>query len=234
MSWNHQAKSESGAHVLVTINNVPDECPQCHAKGTFSPLDLYHNTYGTGDKKLEIIYRCSNSKCHEVFVGYYEQLPNSHYELKRTGPRKNTERVFSPTIKAISADFPTIYNEALSAENDGLSQICGPGYRKSLEFLIKDYLLGRADDAAAKEAIKQEALGTCIANRILDANVKGVAKRAVWLGNDETHYTRKWEEKDLQDLKKLIDLTVHWMEAEALTTELLKDMPDGSSPAQAA
>jgi len=37
---------------------------------------------------------------------------------------------------------------------------------------------------------------------------------------------RKWGEQDLQDLKKLIDLTVHWMEAEALTNQLLTAMPD--------
>lgn len=63
-------------------------------------------------------------------------------------------------------------------------------------------------------------------NRIKDSNIKEVAKRAAWLGNDETHYMRKWGAQDLQDLKKLIDLTVHWMEAEALTNQLLTAMPD--------
>ena len=57
--------------------------------------------------------------------------------------------------------------------------------------------------------------------------VKQVAARAVWLGNDETHYLRKWEGKDLQDLKKLIALTVHWIEMEELTEAVMKDMPEG-------
>lgn len=223
----HGAKNADGGTASVNFSEVPDECPLCHTKGTFSALDLYYNGSASGDRRLEIVYRCPNSKCHEVFIGYYEQNPNGNYYLKRTAPRQHISRVFSGTIKSISAEFPSIYNQALKAEGDGLNQICGPGYRKSLEFLIKDYLISRSDAAEDKEAIKSEALGTCIANRIQDANIKGVSRRAVWLGNDETHYVRKWEEKDLQDLKKLIDLTVHWMEAEALTTELLKDMPDG-------
>ena len=41
-----------------------------------------------------------------------------------------------------------------------------------------------------------------ISRYIDDSNIKNVAKRAVWLGNDETHYIRKWEDKDLSFLKK--------------------------------
>lgn len=50
-----------------------------------------------------------------------------------------------------------------------------------------------------------------------------------WLGNDETHYVRKWEDKDLKDLKKLISLTIHWIEMDALTVEVIADMPDGKA-----
>jgi hypothetical protein len=230
MSWTHQATTEAGSQTTVVISDVPDECPQCHNKGTFSALVCYQNSQATEpEKQLEIIYRCPNSKCHEVFIGYYKHINGNVYSLDHTEPSKYVEREFTETIKGISSEFPTIYNQALKAEDDGLDQICGPGYRKALEFLIKDYLLSKATEAADKETIKAEQLGMSISVRIQDANIKGVAKRAVWLGNDETHYIRKWEQKDLQDLKNLIDLTVHWMEAEALTTQLLKDMPDGNA-----
>ena len=176
---------------------------------------------------MEVIFRCPNSKCYEVFICYYWQDAGLNYILGRSEPRKHNDRPFSETIKEISKDFSTIYNQALQAENDNLTEICGPGYRKGLEFLVKDYLIGHAVDEDEKNEIKAESLGDSIKNRIQDAHIKEVAKRAVWLGNDETHYIRKWEQKDLKDLKKLIDLTVHWMEAEALTKELLIDMPDG-------
>jgi hypothetical protein len=52
-------------------------------------------------------------------------------------------------------------------------------------------------------------------------------KRAAWLGNDETHYVRKWEDKDLNDQKSLIEVTVHWIEMEAITNKILSEMPGG-------
>lgn len=58
-------------------------------------------------------------------------------------------------------------------------------------------------------------------------NVKTTAERAAWIGNDETHYARRWEDKDLDDLKTLIELTVHWIEMEIMTKKMLGDMPQG-------
>ena len=54
--------------------------------------------------------------------------------------------------------------------------------------------------------------------------VKEVAKRAVWIGNDETHYVRRWEGKDIEDLKTLIEITIHWIEMEKLTADYLTEM----------
>lgn len=68
-----------------------------------------------------------------------------------------------------------------------------------------------------------------IRDHVSDTKVKQVAARAVWLGNDETHYSRKWEDKDLKDLKMLIKLTLHWIEMDELTQEALKSMPTGKS-----
>jgi hypothetical protein len=52
-------------------------------------------------------------------------------------------------------------------------------------------------------------LANCLSQYIDNVNIKSIGHRAIWLGNDETHYVRKWETKDLGDLKKLIDITFH-------------------------
>ena len=117
-----------------------------------------------------------------------------------------------------------IYNQAFSAEQYNLTEICGVGYRKALEFLIKDYLIINNPDETEK--IQKKLLGSCISEYIDNTRLKSVAKRAVWLGNDETHYIRKWETKDLQDLKKLIELTLHWIEMETLSESLESEMPE--------
>ncbi|MBK7871124.1 MAG: DUF4145 domain-containing protein [Saprospiraceae bacterium] len=133
-------------------------------------------------------------------------------------------KVFSETISSISPSFSTIYNQAIFAEQNGLNEICGVGYRKALEFLIKDYsILSNPQD---KEKIEKKLLGACIDQYVTDSRLKAVSKRAVWLGNDETHYIRKWEGKNLDDLKRLIDLTIHWIEMEALTKSFEDEMPE--------
>ena len=152
----------------------------------------------------------------KYYNGWIDFLPN--HPLKK--------EVFSEIINNISQSFVKIYNEAYAAEQMLLLEVCGVGYRKALEFLIKDYAIeGKEEDVVEK--IKSTKLAKCIETYVPDINVKNVAKRAVWLGNDETHYTRKWEEKDVQDLKGLIKLTVRWIEQEKETAFLLMEMPEG-------
>ncbi|WBX72977.1 DUF4145 domain-containing protein [Tenacibaculum pacificus] len=117
-----------------------------------------------------------------------------------------------------------IYNEAYSAEQQNLKEICGVGYRKALEFLIKDYVI--LNNKEKEDKILKMGLGNCIKDLVTDDRVKSVSKRAVWLGNDETHYVRRWETKNLEDLKKLISLTVHWIEMEKLTESFETEMPE--------
>lgn len=77
-----------------------------------------------------------------------------------------------------------------------------------------------------EKTIQGTFLGKVIEDYVTDSNIKDVAKRAVWLGNDEVHYMRKWVDKDLFDLKQLIDLVVYWIESSIITENLKKDMPD--------
>jgi hypothetical protein len=120
--------------------------------------------------------------------------------------------------------FVKIYGQSAAAEAETLDQIAGVGYRKALEFLVKDYCISQ--DEIAREAIEREFLGTTIDKRVGDPNIRECAKRAAWLGNDETHYTRKWEDKDIKDLKILIDLTMNWITNNILTKRYLDDMSE--------
>lgn len=109
----------------------------------------------------------------------------------------------------------------------GLRLVSGPGYRKALEFLIKDYLTSQQTSDEAKKEIANSPLMTVIKKYVTDKRMLTTAERAAWLGNDETHYVRKWEDKDLQELKKLIQLTSYWIQSEHLTSEVASSMPAG-------
>jgi hypothetical protein len=157
------------------------------------------------------------------------------YFLRSCVPVEVKSIAQSETISKVSPDFCSIYEEAYKAEQYGLLLVAGPGYRKALEFLIKDYIIGRLTEtdaaklAVEKAKVEKTLLGTCVKDYVQSEQIKEIAKRAAWLGNDETHYVRKWEDKDLKDLKKLITLTLHWIEVETLTLEVIADMPEGKS-----
>ena len=131
--------------------------------------------------------------------------------------------IFSDIIISVSTPFIEIYNQAFTAQQLNLSEIAGVGYRKALEFLIKDYLIQIKPDN--KDSIEKSLLMSCISQFVDNDKIKSVAQRAVWLGNDETHYIKKWTTKTIEDLKILIKLTVRWIEMEKLTLHYEDEMP---------
>lgn len=210
----------------VDVDKLPDDCPICH-KG----IRVQHMTGWLNNGRLQVVFRCPKEICQGLFIAYYEQRTTSAtgaadnvYYLKGVQPYAPEKRYFSEVIEEISKEFCDFYNEALEAEDRKLLNICGAGYRKAIEFLIKDYLI--KVKSKKQEEIRETPLGKCIEDYIEDDNTKKCAKRAVWIGNDETHYIRKWKEKDLQDLKDLIDVTLFWIESEYKTERYTIQMPE--------
>jgi len=178
-------------------------------------------------KFVERLLRCPREECQRLFIAHYKynHLTDT-YSLRVCLPFFLEDLGFTVVIQEISFDYCSIYNEAHKAEQQGYLQVCGPGYRKALEFLVKDFLL-HDKTPPEKEEIEKSPLIACINKYVSDARLKAAAERAAWLGNDETHYVRKWEDKDLEDLKKFIQLTEHWIESEHLTREAIAEMPKG-------
>jgi hypothetical protein len=219
------AHKGDGEKETLAIDRFPDSCPICHNK--LQPVFKF--AYFNG-KEIQIVFLCPNEECKDLFISYYERQQYSGYRAsenyfyKGSLPWKVPKRDFSEEIKAISDMFIKIFNESREAEHDGLMEICGAGYRKALEFLVKDYLI--KEKKLDAESIKGTYLGTCIDNHVDDANIKACAKRAAWLGNDQTHFYKKWEDKDLKDLKVLLELTVIWIQSECLTKKFMTEMPE--------
>jgi hypothetical protein len=222
-----KADTNEGKSEHVEIDKLPDHCPLCHygIKALF--LNLAHLIKGV-DGQLELVFRCPREECQSLFITRYRYsiFPGADfYAYHGSLPFKHRDVSFSDSVRKISPDFCQIANESQRAEAEGWKLVAGPGYRKALEFLIKDYLCRL--HPREEENIKAMQLAPCIAKYVANDRIKATAARAVWLGNDETHYVRKWEDKDLEDLKKLIQLTVHWIEMEELTDGAIKQMPQG-------
>lgn len=206
----------------LDIDKYPDACPLCHHALEPKHQDLAHVTMDAG-RRLEIVFQCPRERCQSFFIARYYARYGSHW-LSGCFPLEPADEKFSKHISTISPDFCAIANQAHKAEGQGWHLVAGPGYRKALEFLIKDYLCRlRPGDA---DKIKRAQLGICIESYVDNEKVKSTAARAAWLGNDETHYLRKWKDKDLEGLKKLIRLTLHWIEMEEETNTAVRDIPE--------
>jgi hypothetical protein len=193
--------------------------------------ELFH-VWTNGDW-LESIYHCTNEKCHRSFIAYFEDSKTMYgnqqvFNFVTMFPVTPQIPDFSSDISIISPSFVTIYSQAKSAEDHQLQDIAGPGYRKALEFLVKDYAISLHPTDEAE--IKRNQLVPVITKFLSGDSLPVVSTRAAWLGNDETHYERRWLGKDLTDLKKLIDATVHFITMQRLVADLPIDMPDPKKP----
>ncbi len=185
-------------------------CPYCHIWIEIQPLYYLGIDY---DNK-QIFMKCKH--CKNSFIWYTKRIPISgghYYKIFKFSKWNHKVRKFNEIINNLSKNFVKIYWEAEVAEFDNLLEICGIWYRKSLEYLIKDYAIS-LNEESEHEKIKQIQLWPCINNYIDNQKIKDISKRAVWIWNDETHYIRKWENKDLSDLKNLINIVLHYIEME--------------------
>lgn len=212
-------------------DETPDHCPRCHhgIQATKIGANVIKRQ-GIDGSILQVVYRCPREECQRAFIatywqneGYRSPYPEGDFLLRNTAPYSAEEPDTPEEIKQLSPSYHTILKQSNAAEGFRLDQIAGCGFRKALEFLIKDYAIHRYPDEA--ESIKKKLLGYCINEYVADANVKTCAARAAWLGNDETHYVRKWSEKDIEDLRILLRLTSAWILNELLTEKYLREMP---------
>ena len=216
----------SETSVLKLTFEEPNQCPLC--KKAIKPYFLYGWINETAATAYAVF------ECRSCFSAFIKIMPSINISTRTAGsivynesssstaliaPNNPTTTEFSKYIIEASPQFIKIYNQANTAECYGLDEIAGIGYRKSLEFLIKDYLISNISDEDEKDNIRRKPLASCINDNIDSKNLQIVASRAAWIGNDEAHYIRRHEDKDITDLKRLIDLTVRWIESEFMTLE---------------
>lgn len=196
----------------------PGYCPICNCY--FIPVLKFENTYKTSIMDNLIHYEvCECPACHNPFIAVWESSKYTDIlKLSYLAPKKFFKKEFEEIIKNISPDFIDIYYEAEKAEFVGLLKICGAGYRKALEFLIKDYAIYL--DPSEQARIEKETLHNTI-QRLGSDRLKTAAKKCSWLGNDQVHYKFMHSNSDIEDMKNLLDATVHWIMLEEITKQNL-------------
>ncbi len=150
---------------------IPEECPNCGK--TLYPnhlVSLAVNNLSSYNPIASIFF------CHAC--GQFIFTLTINYDdiniISRMYPPAIENRIISKSIESLSPDFVRIFNQAATAEKSGLDEICGMGYRKALEFLIKDFSIYRHPDD--KEAIEKMPLGACINTYCENEKIKTLAK----------------------------------------------------------
>ncbi len=199
---------------------LPTECPMCHCHSI--PAEVGSVIDDVQNMQMSVFYLCPN--CLSSFITRYvitdhpsDLFPGYDKAVSLRSEPQSPKPVNLPIhIKNLSERFCNIYNQALQAEAMRLDELTGMGLRKSLEFLVKDFAVHFHSDQ--EESIKKMSLSNCIQTFMPD-NMKALATAATWLGNDETHYVKKYEMQDLKSLKAYLNAFIHYAESELVNEE---------------
>lgn len=196
--------------------STPGMCPVCNTGTNAEVLSSFSvETQHPDIYNVFILFFCHS--CESCFLGAYQSYPvdrMTEVDLSLLGysPKSECVSTFSDNVQRLSPKFVEIYKQSEKAEQWGLTEICGMGYRKALEFLIKDFAIAVSPDK--ENDIKSKLLKQCIDAYIKNDKIKNLAIASAWIGNDETHYTRKNEDYNVEHLKKFISSTVAYIDLE--------------------
>lgn len=197
---------------------MPHICPRCNQGSIF----LYKSA--CVNKSIErhwegiayVWFLCPI--CEKTFIGEYmgeiDMVSPPMQEISIFPQTYDSnEKQFTQDIRELSPRFVEIYLQANKAEKMGLTQICGMGYRKALEVLVKEYAIYKNPDDEA--VIIEYRLGKCIEAYFREnEKLYVLAKASSWLGNDETHYRKRHEHYGIDDMKSFIDILLSYIDSE--------------------
>lgn len=211
----------------VTMRMVP----KCYYCGAVLPkkIDILAEGYTSNSNGSAaehgtyfILLKCPYCECIKTYLFSVNANRNNRSKLNSYGTAKRQkkrieETEFPESIMDISERFASIYSQSYQAEKNHLDELSGMGYRKALEFLVKDYAIHKFPDQ--KETIMRHSLQAAM--KTIDTHeISVLGQVATKIGNDETHYYRKHEWK-VSELKNYIEAIIFF-----ITSDLSYDQAD--------
>lgn len=168
------------------------------------------------------VYRCVN--CGSLFAVKYSVTSNDAAlvdisedesfdvtcSILGQFPDCHEGTLFSSFVVSSFSKFVDLYHQAEKAEFSGLTDICGMGYRKALEYLVSTYI--RCNTDVLPNDFDAMPLSKKIKQFISNDDIKTLAERAAWLGNDNTHIEQKHSDYSVEDMKQFILAIVSYID----------------------
>lgn len=224
------------------------KCPRCHSLMTTNALEFswrsldwawvpnnlvkewYANWYQ--ERTRQYLYKCANKDCNSLIIRDCIGSQDNLICMSHTTPSPFNFSQY-PGIQSISPSFIKLYNDAWRIEQLWYKEIAWPWYRKAIEYLIKDFVIHteipdlgeeNIEDNEKWKEIAKMSISSCINKYLENPILKEIVTRAFWLWNDQVHYYQKRENKDIDDLKKAISVSMHHIEMSLNAEDILKDM----------
>lgn len=182
--------------------NVPkmNKCPHCH--NGIAPYVLTTSETDMETRTFAIIAQCP--RCSKYFIMAYK-LPfgtNIPQPIEYIFTNEIDYKDSTKELKKISERFIDVYTQALISEKYNLDKIASIGFRKSIEILIRDYLINfRKEDRIEilKLSLKD------IIKKIPDSKIVDLTLSFNWIKYAESD-DDFLEKKDIEEMKKFIDI----------------------------
>lgn len=192
--------------------NKPSKCPACGKDYLTTSVRRINDEYAPITLEIE---RCQFCHCPIYYI--HKTNDDDFYILFPVSSNMN----ISDEIKTLSPDFCTCFTECMEALAHKLKTIVGAGLRKSLEYLVTDYLV----KIQSVEKISKLTLRDKI--NLLEQPLYATASANIarLIGNDYTHI-ENLNGSELQELIDNIELTMALMTARLRAIEAEKRLKE--------
>lgn len=169
---------------------VENHCPFCGTYNEPTKIMDMHNI--KSDTPLKIIFIIFKTTCCERYFSsfyIYNQAVYGITKILSTYPSIDIEPL-QPEFNIISENFVKIYNQARTASKQGNFELACIGYRTSIEFLLKDFLIKvkKLDETKISKMKLADVITYFEDEKI------GISSDVVRIfGNDKTHYIAKYD-----------------------------------------
>jgi len=197
------AELKNNVNKLEVPANKPLYCPLCSMPQSGMIKEGKHFSRGNDLFYVTFLYECS--VCHNTYLTIYDvDCNNKKAEFKAFHPSISPS-YSNDMLSKISERFIDMYNQALTCENSNHIELAAIGYRSSLEYLIKDYAINELNED--KKTVGRMSLFDAT-SRFLDPESVKSADVIRILGNDYTHFERKYPEYDFEILKAYMEIFI--------------------------
>lgn len=187
----------------------PATCPFCGYGTDATYKSKIYYSFNDGHILLAV---CECTSCHKSFFFACEDAKGDLAKAACIYPNETVVPYSNDNLSAVSERFIDMYNQALKAEYNGSCELAAIGYRSALEILVKDFAIKELNEP--EETASKQSLCDAIAKYLKQEELVRTADVVRILGNDYTHYKRKYPEHDFALLKKYMEIFLSQIEAQ--------------------